>query len=51
MSSHLLTVGLAQISPVWLDKKKTIEKVLTTIETASEQKCELVVFGEALIQG
>jgi nitrilase len=51
MSSHLLTVGLAQISPVWLDKKKTIDKVLTTIQIASQKNCELVVFGEALIPG
>lgn len=51
MSSNLLTVGLAQISPVWLDKEKTIEKILTTIEDAAKKGCELVVFGEALLPG
>jgi len=51
MSSSLLTVGLAQISPIWLDKEKTIEKILKTIEDASNSGCELVVFGEALLPG
>ena len=51
MSSNLLTVGLAQISPIWLDKEKTIEKILKTIEDASSSGCELMVFGEALLPG
>ncbi len=51
MSSNLLTIGLAQISPVWLDKEKTIEKILNTIENAANKGCELVVFGEALLPG
>ena len=51
MSSNLLTVGLAQISPIWLDKEKTIEKILKTIEDASSSGCELIVFGEALLPG
>ena len=48
---HNLKVGLAQISPVWLDKKACIEKVEKTIVDAVNQKCELVVFGEGLIPG
>ena len=51
MSSNLLTVGLAQISPVWLDKEKTIEKILKTIKEAAKSGCELVIFGEALLPG
>jgi len=51
MSSNLLTVGLAQISPVWLHKEKTLEKILTTIEDAAKQSCELVIFGEATLPG
>ena len=51
MSSNLLTVGLAQISPIWLDKEKTIEKILKTIEDATSSGCELIVFGEALLPG
>ena len=48
---HNLKVGLAQISPVWLNKKASIEKVEKTIIEAADQKCELVVFGEGLIPG
>lgn len=47
----ILKVALAQISPVWLNKKRTIEKIITSIQNAGEQKCELVVFGEGLLPG
>ena len=53
-SGHLsgkLTVGLAQISPVWLNREKTISKVEEYIHQAGEKDCQLVVFGEALIPG
>lgn len=46
-----ITVGLAQISPVWLNKTKTLEKIILWINKASNQKCNLVVFGEALLPG
>jgi len=46
-----LTIGLAQIAPVWLNRKKTLEKVLTSVDDAAETDCHLVVFGEALIPG
>jgi len=49
--SKLLKVGLAQISPVWLNKKKTLEKIINYIEKAGSRECELVVFGEALLPG
>jgi len=48
---YLLTVGLAQIAPVWLNKQKTINKVLEAISEAANKQCELVVFGEALLPG
>lgn len=51
MSLHLLKVALAQISPVWLDKEKTIEKIVSNLLDAAKQNCELVVFGEALLPG
>ncbi|MEP0712233.1 MAG: nitrilase-related carbon-nitrogen hydrolase, partial [Algoriphagus sp.] len=50
-SSNLLKVALAQISPVWLDKAATLEKVKTSITDAAAQGCELVVFGEGLVPG
>lgn len=49
--SNFLNVALAQIAPVWLDKEQTIEKIKNTIETASKEKAELIIFGEALLPG
>ncbi len=46
-----LTVGLAQIAPVWLDREKTLAKIITYIEQAAAQDCRLVAFGEALLPG
>lgn len=49
--SNLLTIGLAQIAPVWLDREKTLLKVEKYVEDAAAQGCGLVVFGEALVPG
>ena len=49
--SNTLRVGLAQIAPVWLNREKTILKVVEYIEKASEKECQLVSFGEALVPG
>lgn len=46
-----LKTGLAQIAPVWLNKEKTFEKILSYVTEAAEKGCELVVFGEALLPG
>ena len=35
MKANELKVALAQIAPVWLDKKKTIEKIEATIVQAA----------------
>jgi nitrilase len=48
---NILKVGLAQISPIWLNKEKTIEKIISYISEAGNKKCELVIFGEALLPG
>ena len=48
---NTLKIALAQISPVWLNKEKTINKVLKSIEEAGENNCELIVFGEGLVPG
>ncbi|MDC3318210.1 carbon-nitrogen hydrolase family protein [Flavobacteriaceae bacterium] len=48
---NFLKVALAQISPVWLDKKQTLQKIKNTIEAASKEKAELIVFGEAILPG
>jgi nitrilase len=49
--NNLLKVALAQISPIWLDKNKTIEKVKSYIEDAGKQQCNLIAFGEGLLPG
>jgi nitrilase len=49
--SNLLKVGLAQISPVWLNKGLTLDKIVSYVNEAGSQNCDLVVFGEALLPG
>jgi len=51
MSDTRLSVGLAQIAPIWLNRDATIDKVISWIEKAANEGCRLVVFGEALIPG
>jgi nitrilase len=46
-----LIVGLAQIAPVWLNREKTILKVVEYIEKAAEKGCHLITFGEAFVPG
>ena len=47
-----LTVGLAQVTPVWFDREKTLEKVLSFVGDAAAQNCELVAIGgEACVPG
>ena len=46
-----LKVGLAQISPIWLDREKTIAKVLIYMDKAADAGCSLVTFGEAMVPG
>ena len=46
-----LKIGLAQISPVWLNKEVTISKMIQTIQKAQDKGCELLVFGEGLLPG
>src|SRR5579862_7690321 len=46
-----LTIGLAQIAPVWLHRQRTLDKVAAYIEQAGKKGCDLVAFGEALVPG
>ena len=46
-----LKVAIAQIAPVWLDRERTLEKVVRWTLDAARQGCELVAFGEALVPG
>ncbi len=49
--SNLIKIGLAQISPVWLNKKLTINKVKSYLAQAGSEKCDIVIFGEGIIPG
>ncbi|MCX6599672.1 MAG: carbon-nitrogen hydrolase family protein [Acidobacteria bacterium] len=50
-TTNLLTIGLAQIAPVWLNRNATLAKVNQYVQQAAAQGCQLVVFGEALVPG
>lgn len=46
-----LKIGLAQIAPVWFNREKTLDKVISYVKKAADKNCELVIFGEALVPG
>lgn len=48
---NLLTVALSQISPVWLNKTETLQKIKKYISEAVKNNAELIVFGEGLLPG
>jgi nitrilase len=49
--NRTLKVALSQISPVWLNKDQTLQKVAQFISQAADNKAELIVFGEGLVPG
>jgi len=49
--SMTIKVGLAQIAPVWLNRRATVEKVIAWVDRAADEGCSLVAFGEALVPG
>ena len=51
MKENELKVALAQIAPVWLDKKGTLAKIEATVLEAAGAGAELIVFGEAFLPG
>ena len=50
-NDRIITVGLAQIAPIWLSRTETLDKVVARLESAADEGCQLVVFGEALVPG
>ncbi len=48
---NYLKVAMAQIAPVWLDKRATLQKIETSILEAAMEKAELIIFGEAFLPG
>lgn len=51
MNSDQLSIGICQIAPIWLDKQKTLDKIMTYLQKAADAHCELAVFGECLLPG
>ena len=50
-SADPLKISIAQIAPVWLDRTRTLDKIVCYVNQAAEASCQLVVFGEALLPG
>ncbi|MEM7509327.1 MAG: carbon-nitrogen hydrolase family protein [Bacteroidota bacterium] len=51
MNPESLCIALCQMTPVWLNKKDTTDKIITYLEEAASKAAELAVFGEALLPG
>ncbi|MEP5612254.1 MAG: carbon-nitrogen hydrolase family protein [Cyclobacteriaceae bacterium] len=51
MSKDQLKIALAQIAPIWLNREKTLDKVIDYTTQAAEKEAKLVIFGEALAPG
>jgi len=51
IAGDTLKIGIAQIAPVWLNRKLTLEKIIRYTEQAGDDGCRLVVFGEAVLPG
>ena len=50
-SADALTVALAQIAPIWLDRGATTDKIAATVRQAAAEGAQLVCFGEGLLPG
>lgn len=46
-----LKIALAQVAPVWLQKKATLLKAEAYVIEAAKAECELIVFGEGFVPG
>ena len=49
--SGTIKVGMAQLAPVWLNRKVTLEKVKAAMQEAAQEKTDLLVFGEGFLPG
>lgn len=46
-----LKVAMAQIAPVWLNREKTLAKVVETISQTQDENPDIIAFGEGLVPG
>jgi len=49
--TRIIKVAAAQLSPIFLNKEKTVEKACQAIKEAGEKGAKLIVFPEAFISG
>ena len=49
--TKIIKVAAAQLSPIFLNKEKTIDKACKAIQEAGENGADLIVFPEAFISG
>ena len=50
-SAAVIRAGFAQIAPAWLDRARTLDKVLDRVAQAADQSVQLLAFGEAVVPG
>ena len=46
-----LTLALAQIAPIWLNRQATTEKICAYVADAAKQGAEFICFGETILPG
>ena len=46
-----MKIALAQITPIWLDRAATLDKVIRYVKEGADAGAKLVVFGEAILPG
>ena len=51
MENSIVKVAAAQLSPVFMDKEKTVDKACRAISEAGREGAKLIVFPEAFISG
>lgn len=51
MNDETLTVALAQIAPIWLDRQGTTKKICAYVADAAKQGAEFICFGETILPG
>ena len=49
--SEIINVAMAQIAPVWLNKKATLNKTKEAMLDAAKQNADLIIFGEGFLPG
>jgi len=49
--TDLLKLALPQLAPIWLSRDEGLAQVIETIETASAQNADLIVFSESFVPG